>query len=237
MDPRVLESYTFFEQSSGPYCVVSYVVNTVNTGFTHTHTHTHTNSTGTDRVYHANRIILLRDPVPTFHVNRNRLIRARDMVSDLVRSSNTGKSRRCIVLIRRTNAAARQWSNIEDVAFALRKRYGNDQVRVMDFEKYSVSEQIRICRDETSILVGIHGAGLSNLIWCCPSESRGVVEILPSRPLFFRYLFWHLASSCHVPYVNVFVHEARWSSKSLNPSISAVLDAVNMLMLRSTCHY
>ena len=122
----------------------------------HTHTHTHTNSTGTDRVYHANRVILLRDPVPTFHVRRNRLIRARDMVSDLVRSSNTG--RRCIVLIRRTNAAARQWSNIEDVAFALRKRYVNDQVRVVDFENHSVSEQIRICRDETSILVGIHGA-------------------------------------------------------------------------------
>ena len=156
------------------------------------------------------------------------------MVSDLVRSSNTG--RRCIVLIRRTNAAARQWSNIEDVAFALRKRYGNDQVRVVDFENHSVSEQIRICRDKTSILVGIHGAGLSNLIWCSSSESRGVVEILPSRPLFFRYLFWHLASSCDIPYVNVFVHEAQWSSKSLSPSISAVLDAVNMLMLRSSSH-
>lgn len=186
----------------------------------------------TDRLYHANRIILLRNPVSTFHVHRNRLLRAREKISRCVVS--TEQSSRCIVLIRRTNAAARQWSNIDDVAYAIRKRYVHHQVRIVDFENYSVSEQIQICRDKTLLLIGVHGAGLSNLVWCCPSKTCGVIEILPSRPLFFRYLFWHLASSCNIPYVNVFVHEARWSSKSVTPSVTEVLDAVSVLMTSSS---
>ena len=184
-----------------------------------------------DRVYYANRVILLRDPVLTFHVNRNRLLRCRDHVSSLVSatssSSSSSKEARCIVLIRRNNTAARQWCNIDDVAFALQERYG-DIVRVVDFEEYSVVDQIRICRDKTSILVGIHGAGLANLIWCS-SSCVGVVEILPSRPLFFRYLFWHLASSCGIPYVNIFV-KGSWSSKTLAPKVDAIVNAVDTLM-------
>lgn len=153
-----------------------------------------------DRVYYANRIIVLKDPVPTFHVHRNRLIRARDNISSLVLPSTSNLIKK-IVLIRRGRAAARRWSNIDEISVALKKRYGNDLVRVLDFEDYSVREQIRICRDETLILLGIHGAGLSNLVWCSSSCSLGVVEILPPRPLFFRYLFWHLASSANIRYV------------------------------------
>jgi hypothetical protein len=56
---------------------------------------------------------------------------------------------------------------------------GDVDVRLVDFARHSLAEQIRIARD-TDLLIGIHGAGLTHLLWTPPHA--GLLEIAPFIP-------------------------------------------------------
>jgi len=53
---------------------------------------------------------------------------------------------------------------------------GDVDVRLIDFARYPLEEQIRIARD-TDLLIGVHGAGLTHLLWTPPHA--GLLEIAP----------------------------------------------------------
>ena len=53
---------------------------------------------------------------------------------------------------------------------------GGVDVRLIDFARHPLAEQLRIARD-TDILIGIHGAGLTHLLWTPPHA--GLLEIAP----------------------------------------------------------
>ncbi|KAI6267185.1 hypothetical protein MCOR27_006036 [Pyricularia oryzae] len=66
---------------------------------------------------------------------------------------------------------------------AARRAYPDVQVRSVDFATLSFVEQIRLVRHETDVLVGVHGAGLTHVMFLrAASEAVGggaIVEILP----------------------------------------------------------
>lgn len=190
-----------------------------------------------DRVYHADRVVVTK-AIPTFHSHRTDLLLVRRTLVDCDHDKDADAPR-TILLVRRIGAAARQLSNRDDVFSTLKRcafSYVNSEgrrvpyrVQVVDFESMPVSEQIDVCR-KARVLIGIHGAGLANMIWC-PSDCA-VLEIRPARPRFFRYLFWHLASSLRLPYAAVVV-DGCWSSKSVRADPSKVTLAVSRLLLSS----
>lgn len=56
---------------------------------------------------------------------------------------------------------------------------GDVDVRLVDFARFPLEEQIRIARD-TDLLIGVHGAGLTHLLWTPPHA--GLLEIAPVIP-------------------------------------------------------
>ncbi|KAJ3634478.1 hypothetical protein Zmor_016444 [Zophobas morio] len=91
-------------------------------------------------------------------------------------------------------------------------------VEVKSFDDITIAEQIRIVRTSALlvgknamddipnynlciILIGIHGAGLANLIWLNVNFNPAVIEIFPFN--FTKYTYQTLALSLRVNYVGV----------------------------------
>ena len=70
-------------------------------------------------------------------------------------------------------------------------------LRILDAAKVGIYEQI-VLHSHAKILVGQHGAGLTNMIWM-PAGAY-VIEILPPMPAEARNIFEHLASTLGLHY-------------------------------------
>lgn len=79
-----------------------------------------------------------------------------------------------VTYIRRTNT--RKLINETAHMEALRKEIPNMKLNVVDFGAISFAEQLKIVR-ETDLLVGVHGAGLTHLMFLQPGSAA--LEILP----------------------------------------------------------
>jgi capsular polysaccharide biosynthesis protein len=119
--------------------------------------------------------------------------------------------------LRRNPAYRRAFTNEEEVCGLLRKY----RFEVLELGALSSEEQIRLC-SEASILFGIHGADLSNMLWCSPGAT--VIEIFGRgfRPNFYRamahglglnYLHW-----AEVPYL-----ESSYSNLNMNVTMDVQL--------------
>ncbi len=89
------------------------------------------------------------------------------------------------IYISRADAPMRQVANETAVA-AMLARHGFSSVRLSE---HAFSEQARIFND-ADVIVGPHGAGLSNLVFC--REGTTVIEVLPPRwmaPCFMTLAF------------------------------------------------
>src|SRR5262249_57485244 len=86
-----------------------------------------------------------------------------------------------VTLIRRGRSegrtATRQIDNEGALLRALESAIGSSAVQVVDFAECSYVEQIRTVLD-SRVLIGVTGAGLTNLVWLPPGAA--VVEIVPT---------------------------------------------------------
>jgi len=186
-----------------------------------------------DTLYRADRIVI-SSSVPTFACHRDLLFEARDAVllgATALRPAHSGflrsrTDRSATILLIRRSGAARRLGNLQSVAAALREHFATTRrdsvrIRIVDFEGMRVVEQISVCRN-ASLIIGVHGAGLANMVWCC--DDACVIEILPKDPPFFRFLFWHLASSLGLAYYAV-PATGSWSSREVHADPSLVVGA------------
>nr|GAT47165.1 predicted protein [Mycena chlorophos] len=63
---------------------------------------------------------------------------------------------------------------------------GECEVRVVQLEKLTLREQVGLLRD-TTILIGVHGNGLTHQLWMQPSPHSTVIEILIPQGYVFDY--------------------------------------------------
>ena len=97
----------------------------------------------------------------------------------------------CKIYISRSDATRRRVTNESEVWNCLRG-YGFDKVRLADMK---VAEQIRLFA-RASVVVGPHGAGLSNLVYSHPGTQ--VIELF--SPKYVNECFEHLAGQCRLNY-------------------------------------
>lgn len=77
---------------------------------------------------------------------------------------------------------------------------GSLPIQVLDLAKLSPREQIKVAQ-ESSILIGQHGAGLVHMLWMAPGSH--IVEIAPPLPVQVRNIFSHLAETLGHTYVRI----------------------------------
>lgn len=95
-----------------------------------------------------------------------------------------------IVFINRGKAGTRQISNWDEIEKVLI----GEKVHIVILEMLSLREQI-ILMQQTNCLIGVHGAGLSNM--CFMKENSKVVEIRREDDLS-NYCYFNMASICSI---------------------------------------
>lgn len=94
--------------------------------------------------------------------------------------------------------AVRSTPNLSSAAQSLLQMYPEIQFRITDAAVLSPREQIDLFA-QTTILIGQHGAGLTNMIWMQPGGT--VIEIQPPRPAHDPPFFQALATACQHDYL------------------------------------
>ena len=111
----------------------------------------------------------------------------------------------------------RRITNIDECVEALRRdleargRTRHFLVEQVDLETLDYAGQLRLVRD-TTIFVGLHGAGLTHLMFL-PAEAI-VVEIKPGD--FGSYLFRNLAKLCGKLYLSIATEQTYGSNQALD---------------------
>jgi capsular polysaccharide biosynthesis protein len=100
------------------------------------------------------------------------------------------------VFLNRANGVGRNIKNIKEIC-ALLEQY---DFEIIDTEYYSIEEQRRLM-NEVEYLIGIHGAGLTNMLFLDPAKAK-VLEI---NPMFqneegLRPHYYWLAACLELPY-------------------------------------
>ena len=80
---------------------------------------------------------------------------------------------------------------------------GDVDVRLIDFARHSLDEQIRMARD-TDLLIGAHGAALTHMLWTRPHA--GVMEIVSADGPRWR-MFPNMAAWTGRPYASILAPE------------------------------
>lgn len=118
-----------------------------------------------------------------------------------------------VTLVRRVRsegrAATRQIENEGTLLRALEDACGAPAVQAVDFAELPFAEQIRAVLD-TRVLIGVSGAGLTNLVWLDPG--RAVLEIV-AAPSYQPACFANLAAWIGVRY-------AAWHDPSPAPELA-----------------
>jgi antitoxin component YwqK of YwqJK toxin-antitoxin module/capsular polysaccharide biosynthesis protein len=94
----------------------------------------------------------------------------------LLRNSDHDKSP-LLVAVSRSNAACRRIINWEELVTAMGE---TAQMEVVNFnsDEWNVEDQIRLF-SRASLIVGGHGAGLANMVFCDPGTA--IIEIIPAK--------------------------------------------------------
>ena len=95
------------------------------------------------------------------------------------------------IFIDRSLTGSRNIENMPEVDAVLKKY---DITKVI-LENYSLEDQVQIMKS-ADLIIGVHGAGLTNMMFAKPDSS--VIEILP--PLYGTAAFWKLAEGMGMKY-------------------------------------
>lgn len=118
------------------------------------------------------------------------------------------------------SAAPPQVSNEQALLSAVARQYPNAEVHVYHGTEGAL-DTVHLFRRAT-IVMGMHGAGLSHLIFSDPGTA--VIEFLfmSAPPL----MFWHAASALHQRYIMVPLPQSWWLQPSVEVPVQDVLDAL-----------
>jgi len=78
----------------------------------------------------------------------------------------------------------RTWVNEYEILTLMREKYPSCIFRSIDFVYLTMEEQIRTVH-ESSMIIGMHGAGMANVMWL--RESMYVIEIFPKDKRRYGY--------------------------------------------------
>jgi Glycosyltransferase 61 len=84
-----------------------------------------------------------------------------------------------------TGAERREIRQLDKVEAFLQEVYGNDKVCTVELEKMSFSDQVRLF-SRAQLVIGIHGAGLANMVFCRPGTT--LVEVDPEWPFDWQFV-------------------------------------------------
>lgn len=111
-----------------------------------------------------------------------------------LRPSLQGKERKRRIYVSRGDVKSRLFANEEELQNLLR-RY---EFEIVELGGLSVAEQISLF-DQSSVVVGPHGAGLSNLVYAEPGTT--VIELLSAD--YFNVCYWAVSQLCGHHYYRV----------------------------------
>jgi hypothetical protein len=86
-----------------------------------------------------------------------------------------------LILIVERNASSRRWNNLEEIEQYMLERCDFCEIRRADLGQMAIREQIRLV-SEATVLVGVHGSGLSHVLWMnerSEAEPTSLIEVLP----------------------------------------------------------
>lgn len=118
------------------------------------------------------------------------MCRRLEISADFEALLRAGKGR---ILVHRAASAQRYFSN--DIA--CRQWAIENNILVIDLARLPVADQI-VLLARTSMLIGVHGAGLSNMIWMGREYGGRIVELMPDYEV--KWHFASMAKSCGLHY-------------------------------------
>ena len=127
--------------------------------------------------------------------------------------AKTTSSKKSRIFVNRKKATKRKLINEEEV-LDIFKKHG---FAIIDFEDYPWNEQVKLCYD-TSIIAGIHGAGLTNMLFC--PEDVVVFEL--QKKMHFASCFFRLSNAIGARYIT------QYSVEDFDTSESEVLSDVKI---------
>ena len=135
-------------------------------------------------------------------------------------SSLDDESHDLIIYCSRSDAHERVVANEVALLSVIRQRFPASELYVYTGTE-SVAQTVRLFR-RASVVVGIHGAGLSHLVFA--PRRAVVVELLfmPDPPL----MFWHAAASLQQHYIMVPLPQSWWLEKRVVVNTQDVVDAL-----------
>ena len=155
--------------------------------------------------------LYVTSPIPSYSTHRGlfQLIRSTLLIPSIVPSVIPSvvlplpipfaKKKLNVTLIERKNSKVRRASVWNVLKQRIETRWPHFTVTIAHLSGMSVQQQMQLFHG-SDVVVGVHGAGLANVVWCDVARDARVVEIVPINPPQVRHLFWHMSSSLGLKY-------------------------------------
>ena len=147
--------------------------------------------------------LYVTSPIPSYSTHRDlfQLIRSTLLIPSIVPSVVQSvvlpipipfaKKKLNVTLIKRKDSKVRRASIWNVLKQRIETRWPHFTVTVARLSAMSVQQQMQLFHG-SDVVVGVHGAGLANVVWCDVARDTRVVEIVPINPPQVRHLFWHV---------------------------------------------
>ena len=128
---------------------------------------------------------------------------------------NNFSNNKPIILFSGRKTSKRNLVNYDELLDALQKEFAEYEIESIFYEEHDMAYQIEHTY-RSSIMIGIHGSGLSHVAWMRPNTT--MIEILPYK---FNCRDWY-ERTCNVSGVNYFKYIPLDKEESPNPSYEAI---------------
>jgi len=180
-------------------------------------------------------ILYVTSPIPAYSTHRGLLHLVRQYflsaalassLSPLIKFNNNNQQHR-MMLIDRTGSKVRRSSTWVGLQQHLSRQYPSWSIDIVALHHMTAKEQIQLFQ-VVDVIVGVHGAGLANVMWCRPKVTT-VVEIVTVNPPQVRHLFWHLATSLDLKYCPIHVMSS-WNDPVVKMDVHHLVRRLSQVM-------
>lgn len=165
-------------------------------------------------------------PTPSFSGKSSRegIKRTRDILVSRFENTNVSiyNDRDKVVFIRRKHVSVRKINNFEDLirSFVDVNPKLKNKIIVFNGDE-GLEKTIEIFRS-ARLVVGSHGAGLANVMFCCPGTK--VIEFMPEKSI--NLCFWNLCNAAELDHWFILVPNKRWED-NYDVSIEDFVDTLD----------
>lgn len=177
-----------------------------------------------------------------YDIPSNELIGLREKM--LAAANNTGcapsnEHPKIFIIKRRMKQVKRNLINSDEVAKAIHEMCLFCKVIQIDLQDYSKLQQVAITC-EASLLIGIHGSGLTHALWMAPSTERSPTAMVEILPYMYDCRDWYkkLAGMARVDYISIRtlnINQSRWDPNVSDKRSSGCHKSADMCA-RGWCH-